>query len=105
MGKATAEHAGRYVADGGDADLRRLVTVSEVTAEAARRAFGRVGIRDGWTAIDCGCGPRERAVRLGIAAERIDEVLVTLRAAGNGQYEWVSAPFFLDLALRKPVVA
>ena len=71
MGKATAEHAGRYVADGGHADLRRLVTVSEVTVEAARRAFS----------------------------------LVTLRAAQTGQYEWVSAPFFLALALRKPAAA
>ena len=279
MGKATAEQARRYVADGGDADLRRLVTVSEVTAEAARRAFGRVGIRDGWTAVDCGCGPlgglavlaemvgasghvtgvdfsesaiararsvvaalglanvdlavgdiheldaatlggpfdlaftrcflmhqgdpartlrqiacllrpggvivsheplpsppprsypqlsaltdywdivhetmdlagaprgnvegleraartaglevagasgfftilgpelgfevhaatltavSERAAALGIAAERIDEVLAALRAARNGPYEWVSAPFFLDLTLRKPVAA
>jgi SAM-dependent methyltransferase len=57
MTKAIAEHAGRYVLDGSDEDLRRLLTVSEITAETARRAFSRVGIRDGWTAIDCGCGP------------------------------------------------
>jgi SAM-dependent methyltransferase len=57
MAKTTAEHVRRYVADGGDADLSRLVSVSEITAEAARRAFGRAGIRDGWAAIDCGCGP------------------------------------------------
>jgi hypothetical protein len=43
--------------DGGDEDLRRLLTVSEVTAEPARRAFLRVGVSAGWTAIDCGCGP------------------------------------------------
>jgi SAM-dependent methyltransferase len=57
MTKATAEHVGRYVFDGNDEDLRRLLSVSEVTAEAARRALGRVGIGEGWTAIDCGCGP------------------------------------------------
>jgi SAM-dependent methyltransferase len=57
MTEATPADAKRYVGDASDADLRRLVRVSEVTAEAARRAFGRVGIRDGWAAIDCGCGP------------------------------------------------
>lgn len=57
MTKTTAEPAGRYVLDGSDEDLRRLLTISEVTAETARRAFGRVGICAGWTAIDCGCGP------------------------------------------------
>ena len=57
MTKAIADHAGRYVLDGSDEDLRRLLAVSEITAETARRAFGRVGIGEGWTAIDCGCGP------------------------------------------------
>src|SRR5215469_17809740 len=57
MTKAIAEHSGRYVLDGSDEDLRRLLAVSEITAETARRAFGRVGIGEGWTAIDCGCGP------------------------------------------------
>jgi hypothetical protein len=42
---------------------------------------------------------------LGIAAERIDDLLLNLRAAKSGQYEWVSTPFFLDLALRKPTMA
>jgi SAM-dependent methyltransferase len=57
MTKATAEQAGRYVLDGGDEDLRRLLSIAEVAAETARRAFRRVGIGAGWTAIDCGCGP------------------------------------------------
>jgi SAM-dependent methyltransferase len=279
MTKATAEQVGRYVLDGSDEDLRRLLSISEVTAETARRAFGRVGICEGWTAIDCGCGPlgglavlaemvgpagrvvgvdfseptiqrarsvvaalglanveltvgdihdldaatlggpfdlaftrcflmhqadpartlrkiagllrpggwivaqeplpnppprshphlgalaaywdlvhevmdlagaprgivegldraaraaglevtdangcfttldpelgfelhaatlaaaRERAAKLGIAAEKIDDLLLNLRAAKSGQYEWVSSPFFLDLALRKPTMA
>jgi len=48
---------------------------------------------------------RERAVGSGIAAERVDQVAAELQAAKNGQYEWVSSPFFLDLALRKPVAA
>jgi SAM-dependent methyltransferase len=45
---------------------------------------------------------RERAVKLGIMAEKIDDVVLKLRAAKDGGYEWASAPFFLDLALRKP---
>jgi SAM-dependent methyltransferase len=45
---------------------------------------------------------RERAAKLGIAAEKIDDLVVNLRAAKDGSYEWVSTPFFLDLALRKP---
>ncbi len=57
MTKATAEQAGRYVLDGGDEDLRRLLSIAEVAAETARHAFRRVGIGAGWTAIDCGCGP------------------------------------------------
>jgi SAM-dependent methyltransferase len=279
MTKATAEQVGRYILDGSDEDLRRLLSISAVTAEMARRAFGRVGIREGWAAIDCGCGPlgglpvlaemvgpagrvvgvdfsepaiqrarsvvaalglanvelavgdihdldaatlggpfdlaftrcflmhqadpvrtlrqiagllrpggwivaqeplrnppprshphlsalaaywdlghevmdlagaprgiveglgraaraaglevadasgcfttldpelgfeihaatlaaaRERAAKLGVAAEKIDDLLLNLRAAKSGQYEWVSSPFFLDLALRKPTVA
>jgi SAM-dependent methyltransferase len=57
MTKAAAEQIGRYVLDGSDEDLRRLLSISEVAAENARRAFGRVGVCEGWTAIDCGCGP------------------------------------------------
>jgi SAM-dependent methyltransferase len=57
MTKVTAEQVGHYVLDGGDEDLRRLLSIAEVAAEAARRAFRRVGIGAGWTAIDCGCGP------------------------------------------------
>jgi len=48
---------------------------------------------------------RDRAVRLGIAAEKIDDLLLDLQAAKSGRYEWVSSPFFLDLALRKPATA
>jgi SAM-dependent methyltransferase len=45
---------------------------------------------------------RERAAKSGIDAERIDDLVANLRAAKDGGYEWVSTPFFLDLALRKP---
>ena len=40
-----------------------------------------------------------------IAAGKIDDLLLTLQATKSGHYQWVSSPFFLDLALRKPTVA
>jgi hypothetical protein len=49
---------------------------------------------------------RERAIRSGIATEnQIDDLVRGLRAAKDGEYQWVSAPFFLDLTLRKPITA
>jgi len=57
MTETTAKQAGRYILDSSDEDLQRLLTISQITAETARRAFGRVGVCEGWMAIDCGCGP------------------------------------------------
>jgi ubiquinone/menaquinone biosynthesis C-methylase UbiE len=57
MAEAIAERVRRYILDGGDEDLRRLLGVAETAREMARSAFGRVGMREGWHAIDCGCGP------------------------------------------------
>jgi hypothetical protein len=34
--------------------------------------------------------------------EQIDDLVADLRAAKDGGYDWVSRPFFLNLALRKP---
>ena len=45
---------------------------------------------------------RERGIQLGIAAERIDDLVRDLRDAKGGGYEWVTGGFMLDLALRKP---
>jgi hypothetical protein len=42
------------------------------------------------------------AVRLGIAAETIGGLIGSLRAGQAGGHEWVSTPFFIDLALRRP---
>jgi hypothetical protein len=41
-------------------------------------------------------------VQLGIAAETIDGLICSLRAGKAAGYEWVSTPFFMDLALRRP---
>jgi hypothetical protein len=48
---------------------------------------------------------RERAIQSGIVADRIDDLVRDIRAAQDGGYEWVSSPFYLDLALRKPRMA
>jgi cyclopropane fatty-acyl-phospholipid synthase-like methyltransferase len=47
----------RYILDGSDDDLRRRLSLSESSAENARRALRQVGLGPGWTVIDCGCGP------------------------------------------------
>ena len=57
MAEAVAERVRRYIFDGTDQDLRRLLSISELSAEIARAAFRRVGLQEGWSAIDCGCGP------------------------------------------------
>jgi ubiquinone/menaquinone biosynthesis C-methylase UbiE len=57
MAEAVAERVRRYILDGADEDLRRLLSISQEAAEMARAAFRRVGVQQGWNAIDCGCGP------------------------------------------------
>jgi len=57
VAEAIAERVRRYILDGSDEDLRRLLGVAETTREMARSAFRRVGMQEGWHAIDCGCGP------------------------------------------------
>ena len=57
MADATMDQVRRYILDGSDDDLRRLLSLSESFAEHARRALRRVGVGPGWTVIDCGCGP------------------------------------------------
>jgi len=57
MTEAIGERVRRYILDGTDEDLRRLLGVAETTREMARSAFRRAGMRDGWHVIDCGCGP------------------------------------------------
>jgi len=42
---------------------------------------------------------------LGIAADRIDDLVRDIRAAKGGGYEWVAMGFLLDLTLRKPAAA
>ena len=57
MADVLAERVRNYILDGTAQDLWRLLSISEVCAEMARAAFRRVGVQEGWNAIDCGCGP------------------------------------------------
>jgi SAM-dependent methyltransferase len=57
VAEAIEERVRRYILDGSDEDLRRLLGVAETTREMARSAFRRAGMREGWHVIDCGCGP------------------------------------------------
>ena len=57
MAEAVIERVRRYILDGTDQDLRRLLSIAELSAEMARTAFRRLGAQAGWNAIDCGCGP------------------------------------------------
>ncbi|HKR69017.1 MAG TPA: methyltransferase domain-containing protein [Streptosporangiaceae bacterium] len=57
MAEAIADRVKRYILDGSDNDLRRLLGVAESSRGLARAAFRRVGIEEGWHAIECGCGP------------------------------------------------
>lgn len=68
MTEAVDEGVNRYILDGSDDDLRRLLGVSQVCEEMARAAFKRVGVQAGWRVIDCGCGP---IGGLGILAELV----------------------------------
>jgi SAM-dependent methyltransferase len=57
MSDTVADRVRRYALDGSDEDLRRLLGVSDVSADMARSAFRRIGAQEGWRAIECGCGP------------------------------------------------
>jgi len=57
MAEAIAERVRRYILDGSDEDLRRLLGLAETTQGMARSAFRRAGVQEGWHVIDCGCGP------------------------------------------------
>jgi ubiquinone/menaquinone biosynthesis C-methylase UbiE len=57
MVQAVDERVQRYILDGTDEDLRRLVGIAHGAADMARTALRKVGVQEGWRAIDCGCGP------------------------------------------------
>jgi SAM-dependent methyltransferase len=47
----------RYLLDGSDEDLKRLLAISERMSAPTRTALRRSGIQAGWAVIECGCGP------------------------------------------------
>src|SRR3984885_1551384 len=67
-GRAMTQRAGdrvqRYLLDGSDEDLKRLIGLAEAHGEMARTALRRSGIAHGWNVIECGCGPVGALVQL-----------------------------------------
>jgi ubiquinone/menaquinone biosynthesis C-methylase UbiE len=57
MAEGVTERVSRYILDGSDQNLRRLLRGAELGVENTRAAFRGVGVQQGWNAIDCGCGP------------------------------------------------
>jgi SAM-dependent methyltransferase len=57
MTGAVAARVGRYILDGSDADLRRLLDIAQISEDAAQAALSSVGVQEGWRALECGCGP------------------------------------------------
>ena len=57
MTDTVGQRVQRYILDGNDDDLKRLVAAAELLAESSRSALRRSGIQAGWSVIDCGCGP------------------------------------------------
>jgi SAM-dependent methyltransferase len=54
----------RYLLDGSDEDLKRLLGLAEAHGDMARTALRRSGIAPGWNVIECGCGPAGALVQL-----------------------------------------
>jgi SAM-dependent methyltransferase len=57
MTDTVGQRVQRYILDGSDDDLKRLVGAAELLAESTRTALRRSGIQAGWSVIECGCGP------------------------------------------------
>jgi SAM-dependent methyltransferase len=51
------------------------MTISQVTGDMVRAALVRVGAREGWSAIDCGCGPLGALAVLAEAVGRTGRVV------------------------------
>ena len=63
MTEAISERISRYVLDGSDEDLKRLLRISDFLADHTRSTIVRTGIQPGWSAIECGCGPLSHVER------------------------------------------
>jgi hypothetical protein len=48
---------------------------------------------------------RERGIAAGlVTTAQIDALTGPLKAAADGEYDWVTSPFFLDVTMRKPAL-
>ena len=50
MTEAVAARVRRYIPDGSDQDLHRLVSIPYASAQMARDAFRSLGVQEGWSA-------------------------------------------------------
>jgi SAM-dependent methyltransferase len=95
-----AQRGHSYVLDGTDSDLRRLLSIAEVAAVAARRKLEAIGVGPGWRVLDCGCGPlgalavlselvgpTGRVVGLDMNASTVDRALSVVSVLGLDNVE------------------
>jgi len=85
--------------------LPRLARAAGLEVVAVNGTFGTM---DPEVGFDLHAGTLMAARERGIASgtwtvDQVDALLHDLRAAKTGNYDWVSTPFYLDIALRKPL--
>src|ERR1700733_681980 len=55
--RTVSDRLQRYLLDGSDEDLKRLLGIADIWAETTRSALQTADIAPGWNVIECGCGP------------------------------------------------
>lgn len=97
MTQRAGERVQRYLLDGGDEDLKRLLGLAEAHGEMARTALRRSGIAPGWNVIECGCGPVGGLVQLAELVGDTGRVTgVDLNPAAVDRAQSVAAALGLD---------
>jgi SAM-dependent methyltransferase len=84
------------------ADLPRSARAAGLEVEAAEGFFPLFTPELGFNLHSASMAAARDRAASPAQASQIDEIVATLRSANPADYEWVSAPFFLDLRLRKP---
>jgi SAM-dependent methyltransferase len=103
MADAVGQRVHRYLLDGSDEDLKRLLGVSARMSVPTRTALRRSGIQAGWAAIDCGCGPlgglldlaeltgpAGRVVGVDVSLPAVERARLAVAAVGLGNVEVVA---------------
>jgi hypothetical protein len=87
------------------ASLPQLARAAGLDVVSVTGTFGTMDPEVGFDLhADTLAAARERGIASGAwTGEQVDGLVNDLRAAKAGNYEWVSTPFYLDVALRKPL--